>query len=202
MYYNSSYAHYDTSTGWSTNNRVPGYSTDQIAAHLTSYIRSAASSSSPFFAVAAPVAPHIAAGAKFPNGTKLPYPVPKKEYENLYQDLEVPKSLNFNPANRSGVNSVWELARLGEANLGYFGEFYRRRQRALKSVDDLVGTVVAALEESGVLENTYIIYSSDNVGDSLFKLCALLTGVRATILGTIASKVGRRSVLRRTSISP
>lgn len=144
---------------------------------MSAYIREAAGSKTPFFAVAAPVAPHIAAGAKFPgNGTKLPYPVPKREYESLYLDLEVPKGANFNPANRSGVNAVWELERLGEANLGYFEEFYRRRQRALKSVDDLVGTVVRTLEEEGVLEETVIVYSSDNVGLETVPALGLLWG--------------------------
>ena len=41
-------------------------------------------------------------------------------------------------------------------------EFYRGRQRCLKSVDDLVGTLVDKLEEAGVMDNTYIIYSTDN----------------------------------------
>jgi arylsulfatase A-like enzyme len=142
---------------------VPGYSTDQIADYVSGYIDEAARSSSPFFAVAGPVAPHIAAGATYPgNRTKLPYPVPKKEYEDLYQDLELPKGLNFNPTNRSGVNAVWELERLGAGNLWFFEEFYKRRQRALKSVDDLIGTLVQKLNDTGVLDNTYIIYSSDN----------------------------------------
>ncbi len=130
---------------------------------MASFIDEAAASGSPFFAVAAPVAPHIAAGASYPgNRTKLPYPVPKKEYEHLYQDLELPKSPNFNPVNRSGVNAVWELERLGDGNLLYLEEFYRRRQQALKSVDDLVGTIIQKLDDAGVLDNTYVIYTSDN----------------------------------------
>jgi N-acetylglucosamine-6-sulfatase len=163
MYYNSSYAHFD-GEDWSINKRVPGYSTDQIGDYVSSYIEEAVKAESPFFAVAAPVAPHIAAGAKFPNnGTKLPYPVPKKEYEDLYQDLELPKSLNFNPANRSGVNVVWNLDRItSEENLWFFEEFYRRRQRALKSVDDMIGTLLQKLEDLDVLDNTMIIYTSDN----------------------------------------
>lgn len=162
LYYNSSYAHYDGSE-WSINSRVPGYSTDQIAENVSGFINEAAALGSPFFAVAAPVAPHIAAGASYPgNRTKLPYPVPKKEYEHLYQDLELPKSPNFNPVNRSGVNVVWELERLGDGNLWYLEEFYKRRQQALKSVDDLVGTIIQKLDDAGVLDNTYVIYTSDN----------------------------------------
>ena len=163
MYYNSSYAHFDNGN-WSINKKVPGYSTDQIADYVSSYIDDSAASNTPFFAVAAPVAPHIAAGARYPgNHTKLPYPVPKKEYEDLYQDLEIPKSPNFNPANRSGVNAVWELEKLGDGNLWFFEQFYRKRQQALKSVDDLIATIIQKLDDAGVLDNTYIIYTSDNV---------------------------------------
>lgn len=40
--------------------------------------------------------------------------------------------------------------------------FYRSRLRALQSVDELVDSLVTRLEESDKLDNTYIIYTSDN----------------------------------------
>lgn len=145
------------------NKRVPGYSTDQIGDYLSRYIEESASSGTPFFAVAAPVAPHNSLGVNYPNnGTKFPYPLPKKEYEGLFQDLELPQSPNFNPENRTGVNAIWQLERLDKGNVGQLQEFYRMRQRTLKSVDDMIETIVQKLDAEGVLDNTYIIYTSDN----------------------------------------
>lgn len=40
--------------------------------------------------------------------------------------------------------------------------FYRSRLRALQGVDELVDSLVTRLEESDKLDNTYIIYTSDN----------------------------------------
>ena len=39
---------------------------------------------------------------------------------------------------------------------------YRRRLQCLQSVDELVATVVDALRATGELENTYLVYTSDN----------------------------------------
>ena len=161
-YYNSSYAHYDGNE-WTIHNRIPTYSTDLIAENVTNFIEEAVRSDSPFFAVAAPVAPHISIGATYPNNnTKLPYPLPKKEYADLFQDLQLPKSPNFNPDNRTGVNMIWGLEQLDEGNVGVLEELYRMRQRALKSVDDLVETLIKKLDNTGVLDNTFIFYTSDN----------------------------------------
>ena len=161
-YYNSSYANFDGSA-WSINNRVPGYSTDQIAGNVANFIGDAAQAGIPFFAVAAPVAPHISIGATYLNNhTKLPFPKPKDEYMTLYQDLQVPRSPNFNPNNRSGVNMVWNLEKLDKGNVWALDELYRYRQRALRSVEDLVDTLIGKLDDAGVLDNTYIIYTSDN----------------------------------------
>jgi arylsulfatase A-like enzyme len=40
--------------------------------------------------------------------------------------------------------------------------FYRSRLRALQAVDEIVDGVVSRLERYGILDNTYIIYTSDN----------------------------------------
>ena len=38
----------------------------------------------------------------------------------------------------------------------------RERLRALRAVDDMVATIVAALEDTGRLDDTYVVYTSDN----------------------------------------
>lgn len=44
----------------------------------------------------------------------------------------------------------------------YNDHFYRQRIRALQGVDELVDELVTRLENSRQLDNTYIIYTSDN----------------------------------------
>lgn len=44
----------------------------------------------------------------------------------------------------------------------YHDYFYRQRLRALQGVDEMVDSLVTRLESSGKLENTYIVYTSDN----------------------------------------
>jgi arylsulfatase A-like enzyme len=39
---------------------------------------------------------------------------------------------------------------------------YRQRLRSLQAVDEMVGSLVDTLEQSGQLENTYVFYTSDN----------------------------------------
>lgn len=46
--------------------------------------------------------------------------------------------------------------------MDYLDHYYRRRLQALASVDDLIDTVFAKLEELDLLDNTYVIYTTDN----------------------------------------
>ena len=142
--------------------KVAGYSTDIITDNTLKYMDDAISADKPFFIVAAPIAPHVSLHVTDDNGQKIPYPIPKKEYAQLYGDLGVPRNLNFNPANRSGVLHIWDLKHLTKENEDFLDGYYRHRQRALKSVDDMVEQVMQKLEQKHLLDNTYVIYSSDN----------------------------------------
>lgn len=74
----------------------------------------------------------------------------------------MPRTLNFNPDQPSGAAWVSRLQRLSPEKVDYNDYFYRQRLRALQSVDELVDGVVASLERHGALDNTYVIYTSDN----------------------------------------
>ena len=41
-------------------------------------------------------------------------------------------------------------------------ELYRNRLRSLQSVDDMIGDLITTLRDTGKLDNTYFIYTSDN----------------------------------------
>lgn len=63
---------------------------------------------------------------------------------------------------RSGVNKVWDLEPLNTTQLHDLKRHYQARTEALLSVEDIVEQVVDILKKNNKLDNTYIIYSSDN----------------------------------------
>ncbi len=52
--------------------------------------------------------------------------------------------------------------RLSATNVSYLEEVWRNRARSLRAVDELIGRLVKELQDAGLLDNTYIMYSSDN----------------------------------------
>ena len=54
------------------------------------------------------------------------------------------------------------LPLLNSTQVAYNDHFYRARLRTLQAVDEIVEGMVTRLQNAGVLDNTYIIYSSDN----------------------------------------
>ena len=54
------------------------------------------------------------------------------------------------------------LPRQNESNVAYNDHFYRQRLRALQAVDELVDSIFSRLENYGILDNTYVFYSTDN----------------------------------------
>lgn len=75
----------------------------------------------------------------------------------------VPRTPHFNPDKQAKTASYWKtLEKLNATLVEEFDEVYRNRLRALQSVDEIVGTIFERLEKSGELDNTYVVYSSDN----------------------------------------
>jgi arylsulfatase A-like enzyme len=89
-------------------------------------------------------------------------PIPAARHARLFPDVKVPRTANFNPKEPSGVNWIQQLPHQSRENIDYNDEFYRLRLRALQGVDELIDGVISRLEDYGIIDNTYIIYSSDN----------------------------------------
>ncbi|KAL1600772.1 hypothetical protein SLS60_007160 [Paraconiothyrium brasiliense] len=150
---------------WHTNE----YSTDLVRKKALGFIDDAIKKpDSPFFVTVAPIAPHsdytvsLNIGGDPPYGVNITPPVAADDYKNLFPDAAVPRGPNFNPDVPSGVDWIAELPQLTAENITYNDHLYRQRLRALQSVDEIVKDVVDKLEQGGVLDNTYIFYSSDN----------------------------------------
>lgn len=54
------------------------------------------------------------------------------------------------------------LKQLNSTVVDYLQEYYRQRLRTLQSVDELVERVASRVDELGISDNTYIVYTSDN----------------------------------------
>jgi arylsulfatase A-like enzyme len=136
------------------------YSTDVLASKAYGFIDEAAESNEPFFLVAAPIAPHSNVGPRVNGAPAFTAPISAARHEHLFKDAKVPRTANFNPKEPSGTAWIRKLERQSEENVGYNDEFYRLRLRALQAVDELVEGVIERLEKHGLLNNTYVIYSS------------------------------------------
>ena len=152
------------------------YSVDVLAKKTYDFLDEAVKSGKPFFLGVAPVAPHgnvqavpETARAEDVWGTassapKVHFsaPVAAERHKDLFSDARVPRTENFNPDEPSGANWIRTLPKQHQENVEYNDHFYRQRLRALQSVDELVDGIVSRLEAHGVLEDTYIVYTSDN----------------------------------------
>lgn len=105
-------------------------------------------------------------------------PVPALRHKDLYQGAKVPRTDNFNPnkvclmsrrrvislirAQTSGASFIAKLPQQNSTVVEYNDEYYRLRLATLAAVDDLVDAMFERLEAMGLLDNTYVIYTSDN----------------------------------------
>ncbi|KAI0514418.1 alkaline-phosphatase-like protein [Xylaria bambusicola] len=144
------------------------YSTDVMAEKAYGFLDDAVRDleNSPFFLTVAPIGPHANVHTTVYSETNktsvFTEPIPAKRHEHLFKDVKVPRTKNFNPDQPSGANWLLDLPQQNQSNIDYNDHFYRQRLRSLQAVDELVDGLFTRLEEYGILENTYFVYSSDN----------------------------------------
>jgi arylsulfatase A-like enzyme len=126
---------------------VSDYSTDVLAGKAIDFVRHA---KGPFFLYFTPIAPHLPAlPAERDLSTPLTLPRPRPNFDE--HDLS---------------DKPWHAIyrRLyGPQALAYLDNDIEGRQlRSLRDLDRQVGALMAALERKGVLDNTIVLYASDN----------------------------------------
>lgn len=156
-YYNSTWTLGDSKGG--THNVLGTHTTWVTRDKAENFIDDAADSGEQFFMMVAPVAPH--AQMKYWGYPQAP-PPPPKEYDHLFNDAVSPRTPNFNPDDPSGVSWVYQMPKLTQMQVEANDHFHRSRLRNLVGVDDLVGALIQKLDARGLLDNTYVIYTSDN----------------------------------------
>ncbi|KAI3393250.1 hypothetical protein diail_4539 [Diaporthe ilicicola] len=140
------------------------HTSDLITSKAQGLLQEAIGSDKPFFLAVAPVAPHSDVNpsrdsSSFPVMTE---PIPAERHASLFKDVKIPRTDNFNPDSPSGASWVRKLERHNTSAVEYLDHYYRQRLRALQAVDELVEKLIAQLDEAGVLDDTYVIFSSDN----------------------------------------
>lgn len=141
------------------------YSTDVVAARAQEQLAEALShvDDSPFFLTVAPIAPHSVWVIEPEN--KLSYllaPEAAERHKHLFVDYKIPRDESFNAGVDGGVGWISSLPPLNDTVLEYNDYYQRQRLRALQAVDEMLASLVEQLAEAGELDNTYIIYSTDN----------------------------------------
>ncbi|MCE0534569.1 sulfatase [Kineosporia rhizophila] len=124
------------------------YLTDVISERGQDFIKRAAAEGEPFMLELAPFTPH------------KPY-VPAPRHENLYNDLKAPRVASYDKKNKNAPS--WMASqKLTGPRKKKMDEQFRQRVRTTLSIDEMIADVKAQLRESGVADNTYIVFSSDN----------------------------------------
>ncbi|KAL2292397.1 hypothetical protein FJTKL_09373 [Diaporthe vaccinii] len=140
------------------------HTSDLITSKAQALLDEAITSDKPFFLGVAPIAPHSDISPHH-DSSSLPLmtePIPAERHAGLFKDVKIPRTDNFNPDSPSGASWVRKLAQHNASAVEYLDHYYRQRLRALQAVDELVEKLILQLEEAGVLDDTYVIFSSDN----------------------------------------
>jgi N-acetylglucosamine-6-sulfatase len=147
------------------------YSTDVLATKAYAFLDDAVKAQKPFMLTVAPVAPHsnvhiidknIHGNYSGTSAIQSP-PVPAKRHKHLFQNAHVPRNAAFNPEiPATGASWISNLPQQNETNIEYNDEWYRNRLRALQSVDEMVEEIGLRLKNHGILDETYLIFTTDN----------------------------------------
>ncbi len=131
-------------------NEPKDYLNDVLTGKAVKVIKEAAKAAQPFFLYVLPLTPHSPSTAA-------------PRHKGMFADAKLPRSPAFDEEDVSDKPALIQaLPRLDEATVAFMEDEYRRRLASLQAIDDMVETVVKTLTQIGQLDNTYIIYSSDN----------------------------------------
>jgi N-acetylglucosamine-6-sulfatase len=126
------------------------YFTDVASRKAVDFIRRAGIDEVPFFLYLSPFAPHSPATAA-------------KRHLDLFPAVVVPNSPALNEmdvSDKPGDMSLNPL--LTEELLVINNQRYRQRILSLQAVDEMLAELIKVLEQNGQIENTYIVFTSDN----------------------------------------
>jgi N-acetylglucosamine-6-sulfatase len=139
------------------------YSTDFFARRADELIAAAAPSRQPFFLSVAFVAPHAGGPAEPDDPQGQPTPAVPPRYANAFSSAALPLTPSWNEADMSDKPLAMQQRRpISAARATAIQEAYQQRLESLLAVDDAVASIVGTLRSAGELDDTLILFTSDN----------------------------------------
>ncbi|KAL4981031.1 alkaline-phosphatase-like protein [Aspergillus desertorum] len=142
----------------------------------------------PWMLTVAPNAPHSNGSATADGTHWFAEPEYAPRHANLFKNYKIPRDKSFNTVIEGAVGWVKDISQLSQKEVDYLDEFQRCRLRALQAVDGMIDRLISRLDEAGVLDNTYIFFSTDNgyhLGQRAFrpgKNCGYKTDINVPLI--------------------
>ena len=126
------------------------YGTDVYVSKTNEFMRQAAKDKKPFFVFLSVYAPHGPA-------------TPAERHKEMLADVKAPRTASFNEADVSDKpRYIRDKPVFNQGQLRRIDENYRKRLLSLQAVDEGIAKMIETLKETGQLDNTYIVFTSDN----------------------------------------
>jgi arylsulfatase A-like enzyme len=139
------------------------YQADVYNRKAVELVRRLAAGPKPFFLSVAFLAPHSGGPRDSDDPPNLGTPSPAPRHRNAFaaQPLPVPPSLNEADVSDKPA-AMRNRPVLSTARLNAIRENYQQRLESLLAVDEAVRDILSALDATGTLGRTYVIFTSDN----------------------------------------
>jgi arylsulfatase A-like enzyme len=139
---------------------APGYITDVLSRKAVDFVHSHRFGNMPFFLVLDHTAPH-GSSPPVPNTGDLPIPAPR--HAHVFDEFTPSWPPNFGERDMSD-KPFWmqQYPSLSQSSIQIIISSERARLGTLLAVDEGVGDLIHALESEGLLNDTYIFFTSDN----------------------------------------
>ena len=136
------------------------YQTDVFTDRAQRFVGRSVKVGKPFFLTVATLAPH--GEPRRTHHHKWPSPQPAPRDKNNYAHAKLRKPPSFDEARIGDKPPFLRSPRLKPGHLRNLRHRERSRLPSLGAVDDMVGKLVRELRETGELDETYIMFTSDN----------------------------------------
>jgi N-acetylglucosamine-6-sulfatase len=145
-------------------NRAPAcYQTDVYRDKAGEIIRRRAPAQQPFFLWVAFLADHSGAPRDPDDPRGLGTPSPALRHRNAFASQPLPMPPSFNEADVSDKPaSIQRRPVLRPARIAAIRENWQQRRESLLAVDEAVASILETLRQTGELDNTLILFTSDN----------------------------------------